>query len=873
MTRLVRRLINVFRRGQLERELDAELQSHLQFETERNLRAGMPPREARRRAHVRLGSVEQIKEHWRDTRPLGRWLDFTSDFAWAVRRLWKHRALTVTVVTTLALGIGSTVLMFSIVNGVLLQPLPFPVASELVSLGESSPGWRDNPVASYTYRVWREHSESFESLAVMHRTERSIEGRGEPLIVDAAHVSANYFDTIGIRPALGGTFDTAASGRPVVLSHHLWTRLGADPGILGTTLRIVDRPHVVVGVMPPITMSGPFIGLGDCWIWSGTDRVPEDYRPGSYRGRTVIGRLKPGVSVEQARADLATIQRQLEAEYPQFYANVGVTVTPLREVVVGRARPALAMLFAAAALLLLIACANVANLLLARSVERQHEVGIRLSLGARPWHIVRQLLVESLVLSLAGGVGGVLAAMAGSRVLAGTIGSTVPRMESVSMDAGVLLFSVGLAVVTAAVCGTAPALTAARGDLQTATRDAARGSSSGPGRQRVRQVLVSAEVALTLVLLVGSALLIRSFMRLADVDLGFRAGHVLTAELRILDLKYPVEGGARDALLRRLSARLQALPEVTSVGASYYFPFSARENTQHVIVEGRPVPSGQEPTVQYTGVIGDFLPAMGIPLVRGRLWTAEEMWTRPGGVVVSESLARMVWPNDDPIGKRVTHDRAPRPGWATVIGVVGDVRQRSVEQPPLPQWYFPYSNYSWPLMTLAIRTTGDPAALVPAVRQAVREIDPDLPLHRLMPLEDVIAGTLAGRRLAFALLAGFAAVSLVLAVVGVYAALAHAVQQQAKEIAIRAALGASVGTIVSRVMRNGLIAVGIGCVAGVALSVVGTRVMRELLFEVSATDAVSFGAAVFVLVVVATGACYLPARRAAAIDPASSLQT
>jgi predicted permease len=388
----------------------------------------------------------------------------------------------------------------------------------------------------------------------------------------------------------------------------------------------------------------------------------------------------------------------------------------------------------------------------------------------------------------------------------------------------------------------------------------------------MRQLLVSAEVALTLVLLVGSALLVRSFMRLAEVDLGFRSERILTAELRIPDLTYPVPGGARDALLQRLLMRLRSLPGVTNVGASYYFPFTSRQNTQYAIVEGRPVPPGQEPAVQYTGVVGDFLTAMGIPLVRGRLWSAEEMWTRPGMVVVSESLARMLWPNEDPIGKRVTHNRASTPGWATVIGVVGDVRQRSVDQPPLPQWYFPYSSFSWPLMTLAIRTASDPAVLIPAVREVSREIDSNLPLHRLVPLDDLVGATLAERRLAFGLLAGFAAVSLLLAVVGVYATLANAVQQQAKEIAIRAALGASIGTIVSLVMRKGLVPVGIGCAAGVAVSVAATRLMRGLLFEVSSTDAASFGAAALILIVVATAACYIPARKAAAIDPASSLQ-
>jgi predicted permease len=800
-----------------------------------------------------------------------------SDFTLAARLLWKERGFTATVVATLALGIGSAVLMFSIVNGVLLQPLPFPAAGQLVSVGESSPGWRDNPVAAYSYRTWREHSQSFESLAVMHRTERSIEGRGEPLIVDAAHVSANYFDTIGIRPAIGGTFDALNSGNPIVLSHHLWTQLGADPGILGATLRIVDRPFIVVGVMPPLTMSGPFVGLADFWTWSGTDPDrpaldDETVRPGSFRGRAVIGRLKAGVSPDAAQSELTVIQRRLAADYPEFYANVGVTVTPLREVVVRHARPALSMLLAAAALLLLIACANVANLFLARSVARQKEVGVRLALGARPWHIAHQLLVESLLLSLAGSIVGVLAVRVGLDLIVRLAGNSIPRLEAVAVDTNVLLFSVGLAVVTAVLFGTVPALAAARSNIQAATSDATRGTSAGPGRQRMRQLLVAAEVALTLVLLVGSALLVRSFGRLAAVDLGFRSEQVLTAELRILDLTYP-EGASRDALLKRLLARLQSLPSVTDVGASYYFPFSARQNTQYVVVEGRPLPPGQEPAVEYTGVIGDFLTAMGIPLVRGRLWSEEEMWTRPGGVVISESMARMLWPDDDPLGKRVTHDRAGTRGWATVIGVVGDVRQRSVDQPPLPQWYFPYSNFSWPLMTLAIRTSADPAALIPAVRQAVREIDPNLPLHRLMPLEDVVAGTMTGRRLAFALLVGFAIVSLVLAVVGVYATLANAVQQQAKEIAIRAALGASIGTIVSHVMRNGLIAVGIGCVAGVALSVVGTRLMRGLLFEVSSTDAISFGAAVFILIVVAAGACYLPARRAAAIDPASSLQT
>jgi putative ABC transport system permease protein len=800
------------------------------------------------------------------------------DVSFAFRLLLTQRTLALTVIVTLAIGISSTVLMFTIINGVLLEPLPFPNASRLVSVGESSPGWRDNPVGEYTYRVWRERSRSFEHLAVMHRTERSIEGRGDPLIVDAAHVSANFFDTIGVRPALGGTFDGDIGGSTIVLSHGLWTRLGADTNLIGTTLRIVDRPYVVVGVMPPMTVSGPFIGMADYWTWSGTDpdRKAADgdaVRPGSFRGRTVIGRLRPGVSVAEAQSELTVIQSQLAAEYPQFYTSVGATVTPLKEVVVGNIRPALSVLFVSSALLLLLACANVANLLLARSVSRQKEIGIRLALGARPWHIVRQVLVESLILSFAGGMAGVLAVRAGLSVLTQVIGSSVPRIEAVSIDVNVWLFAVAVAVATGVLFGVAPALAAIRSDIQTATRDAARGSSSGRGGERMRRLLVSSEVALAIVLLAGSVLLIRSFMHLSSVNLGFRREHVLTAELRILDLSYPIEGGVREGLLKRLLARLQSLPGVTHAGASYYFPFSARQNTQYVVVEGRQVPAGQEPAVEYTGVIGDFLTAMGVPLIRGRLWTEEEMWERPGGVVVSESMARMLWPNEDPIGKRVTHNRAATQGWATVIGVVGDVRQRSVDQPPRPQWYFPYSNFSWPLMTLAIRTTGDPAALIPTVRQAVTDIDPNLPMHRLTPLADVVAGTLAERRLAFGLLAGFAAMSLLLAGLGVYATVANAVAQQTRELAIRSALGATVGGIVRLVMRDGVITVGVGCVVGLALSAAATRLMQRLLFDVSSTDAVSFAAAVLILSAIAGVACYLAARRAAAIDPASSLLT
>jgi putative ABC transport system permease protein len=743
-------------------------------------------------------------------------------------------------------------------------------------VGESSPGWMDNPVGTYTYRVWRERSRSFEHLAVMHRTERSIEGRGDPLIVEAAHVSANFFNAIDIQPALGRTFDRGAPENAIVISDHLWRRLGTDPGILGTTLRIVDRPYVVVGVMPPMTVSGPFIGLADYWTWSGSDPMrqasDEEVRPSSFRGRSVIGRLKPGVSLDQARSELAAIQRQLAAEYPQFYGTVGITVTALDEVVVGSARSVLAILFASAGFLLLIACANVANLLLARSVARQREVAIRMALGARRWHIVRQFLIESLVLSIVGGVVGILVVAVGLGVLVPIIGASVPRMEAVSINVRVLLFSVGMTLVTGVLFGMAPALAAARGDVHAATRDAARGTSSGPGRQRLRRVLVSAEVALSIVLLAGSALLVRSFMKLSEVDLGFRPEHVLTGELRIPDLTYPVERGNREALLRRLLSRLQSLPGVTHVGASYYFPFSARQNTQYVIVEGRPHLPGQEPAVEYTGVIGDYLTAMGIPLIRGRLWTAEEMWERPGGVVVSQSMARMLWPDEDPIGKRLTHNRATRPGWMTVIGIVGDVRQRSVDRPPLPQWYFPYSNFSWPLMTVVLRTAGDPSAAIPAMRQAVRDIDPNLPLHRIRPLDDLVAATMARRRLAFGLLAGFAAMALLLAALGAYAAVATAVAQRTQEIGIRIVLGATRSTIVRLVMRDSLLMVVMGSAAGMTGGLLASRLMHSLLFGVSPADGISFAAATLILTAVSGIASYLPARRAAAVEAAALLQ-
>jgi putative ABC transport system permease protein len=796
------------------------------------------------------------------------------DIRFAARTLWAKPAFTAIVALTLALGIGANTAIFSVVNAVLLAPPPFNEPDLIVRLGEVNPGWSTTLASSHAYIEWKERSTTFEKMARATWYDANLETGREPQHIVAVFASADYFAALGVEPLLGRTFTPDELGetghRVIVLSHGLWQRLGADPRIIGKTLRLDGESQIVIGVMPPVNYRGPFIGWGDVWYPLFRSEQSAKAKPNGWRGVTVIGRLKNGVSLAQAQSELERIERQLAAELPDLYTGYTPLVRQLQDFIVGDVRTALLALLGAVLFVLLIACANIANLLLVRAAGREKEMAVRAALGAGRWRLARLLLTESLLLALAGAAVGLGIALLGIRTLVALNPDNLPGVSRTSLDWRALSFTLLLSVATGLLFGLAPALTASKMDLNETLKDTARGASGGARRQRLRNLLVVSEVALALMLLVGSGLALKSFWNLARVDAGFRAERVLTMDLVLPEERYK-ENYQRTNFFRQLMARLNSLPGVEAAGANRYFPLRDRQYSNPIFIEDRPVPPGQEPVAQYGGIIGGYLRAMGIPVLRGRVFTEQEMWETGGVLLINESMRRRLWPNEDPIGKRIKHGADQQ--WQTIIGVVGDVRQKQLEEEGRPQIYTPFSEYQHTTMSLAICTKGDPKAMLGAAQGAIAELDPLLAPYNIFTLEEAVERTLTGRRLATWLLTLFACAALLLAAVDIYGVMSYSVGQRTREIGIRMALGAQASNVLALILGQGFRLIGLGLVSGSLAALLLTRLMQTLLFGISATDPLIFAGVALSLALVALVACLIPARRAARIDPMVALRT
>lgn len=800
------------------------------------------------------------------------------DVRYSARKLARAPGFTLVAVLTLALAIGATTAVFSVVNGVLLKPLPFADPERLVRVGTTTADGRMTSMSPLDFIDYRDQSRAFVGMASVDVGDMNLTGAGSrPQRVNAARVGARFFELLGVGAQLGRVFapgDDAQGAPPLaVLSDALWKgRFGSDAGVVGRVVSLDGRPYTVIGVAPP-TLTYP--QRPDVWIpkiWETWELDPRNRGSHSLSG---IARLGPGTTVERGRREIATIASRLARQYPESNTGFIGMVQPLQEQIVGKVRPALLAMLGAVAFVLLIACANVANLLLVRAAARESEIAVRTALGAGRGRLVRQLVTESVLLALAGAVlGALLASWAVDAVVA--FGPRrLPRLDEVAVDGHVLLFAAAIAVATGIAFGLVPALQAARPDIGQVLNASVRGTSRG-GAQRTRSALVMSEMALAVVLLVGAGLLIRSFTRLIRVDPGFRTENVVTFSVTLPDAKYPFDRDKR-ALLGALVERLRALPGTQAVGVVFNRPMGRRVIRTVFDVAGRaPNPPEKRTPTGVQPASPDYFRALNIPLVRGRLYTpADDRPDAPPVVVVSEEFVRRYFPGEDPIGKRitlgVTHDTAQTGTEVTaqgeIVGIVGDVRETDLAEPAYPTTYLPYNALPLGDVAVLVRSTAGAELVEGAARTVLRELDADLPIYDMRRLTEVIAESVSQPRFYTLLLAGFAAIALVLAAVGIYGVISYAVTLRTRELGIRVALGASSGQVVRMVLGQGFALTLAGVAVGLGAAFLLTRVIASLLFGVGALDPLTYGAVAGVLLGVAALASYVPARRAARVDP------
>jgi putative ABC transport system permease protein len=797
---------------------------------------------------------------------------FFQDLRYAVRTLRRSPSFTAAAVACLALGIGANTAIFSVINGVLLRPLPFRDPSALVMVWERNARQAKdrNVVSPANYLDWRAQSSTFADVGAYIDWRANLTGMDEPIEVARAIASATFFAVLGVPAEVGRVYTPDEDGpngpNVAVLGHRLWQRhFGGRRDALGTRISLDGRPFTVIGVMPEgFGIEG---SRAELWTPLGLDPAV-DYRTRTGRYLTTIARLKPGVTPPRAQADMSAIAGRLEAAHPTFNAGWGVNVVPMYEQVVGSVRRALLVLGGVVAFVLLIACANVANLLLARSTTRTREIAVRTALGAGRGRMVRQLLTESLVLAALGGALGLVLAALGLRAVKALAPASVPRVASVSIDGWTLAFTVVVALVTGVLFGLVPALHAGRADLQRVLRDGARGSTVAGG---ARGVLVVAQIALSLVLLVGAGLMARSFVRLQSVDPGFEPQNVLTGHVQLAGQRFRASSAAT-SFFAQLLERVEKVPGVVSASAINWLPFGGQGSATSYWIEGRPVPP---PTDEFVADVRAVDPAyfrtMRIRVVRGEPFDARANTESPKQIVVNEAFVRVHFPAANPIGEHVLMpwDDTLR---GEIVGVVADTKHTGLDSTARPMIYWAMKQFPTNFMTLVVRTAGDPMRLAPAIAREVRALEPNQPFAEVKPLDAYLGQSVAQRRFSMALLGIFSAVALVLAALGIYGVLAYSVAQRTREIGVRMALGARDGAVAAMVVREALGVVATGLAIGIAGALALTRVLGSLLYDISPTDPFTFAGVACVLGAVALTASYLPARRAARVDPIVALR-
>ena len=885
----------LFHKEKSEQELQEELSSYLQASAEEKIGTGMSELEALRAARLEMGSGEAIKEEVRAAGLENALESCWQDLRYALRTLRKSPGFALLSMLTLALGIGANAALFSIVNTALLQPLPFKDPSRLMMLFEGLPqiGSPQIPFSAPDFTIFNRGQKSFAAVGAIQDKEFELSGRGEPDRVIGARVSASIFPMLGIAPALGRFF-TAEEDVPgrnlAVLSFGLWQRrYGGRPDIAGETIELDRQPYTVIGVMPRhfvLPLPGAPANFLPAALW-----VPMAFTPAELQGwgtrydLTILARLRPGVTLQQARSEGQALGAAIESQYPQdilkdFYgARLEFPVVPWRQQVAGPVRSLLLVLMAAVGLVLLIACANVATLLVSRAVARQREIAVRRALGATRARVLRQLLLESLVLALLGGGLGLVLAFWGKDALLALSPADIPLPQNVRFGPGMLLFVLGLSCLTAVLFGLAPAWHTAGTDLQQSLQEGGgRSRSAGRSRYRLQGTLVAVEFGVALVLLIGAGLLIRSFGKLLGTDLGFDPAHVLTMEIPLPAQAYPRAPQIRN-FYQRLSEEVSSLPGVKQAGIADDLPLEAA--VFHTMeIEGRPQ-VGKPPAVAETWVLGNYFQTMRIPLGEGRLFTPQDNENSQPVVIVSQRMAKEYWPGQDPIGKRLRQE-GNQP-WITIVGVAGDVNDGPVGRPRQPHIYIPFLQLSDSLtadnvvgearsMNLALRVAGDPAALASAVVARVHSLDPDVAVANLATMPQVVSSSLAGPRFNTSLLSLFAGFALFLSAIGIYGVLAYAVSQQRHEIGIRMALGARPRHVLRFVLAWGTRLACLGAVFGILAAFALTRLMKGLLYGVGATDPLTFAGVTLLLLGVALLASYIPARRATKVDPMVALR-
>ena len=879
---MLMRLRALFDRAGAEADLDDELRFHLERQTQLYMRQGMSPDEAHRRARLALGGVESTKESYRDARGTRGFEDLVGDVRYAIRTLWRDRALATAGVVTLALGIGATTAVFSAVNAVMLRDLPFTDADRLVQVWEenSDRGWYRNVVAPSNYLDWRERVQAFEGAAgyTDWLSNVTLLGRGEPQLLTATYVTGNFLSVLGVRPQLGRGFEAAddwdSGQRPAIISSRVWrTHFRADPSIIGKSMSLGGRvPWQIVGVMPDgFAFPTPTTDLWLPMLWGRTDPTHVSFRRAHWM--RVVARLKPGISEESANASLQTVVKQLQGEYPQTNTRMGAGITPLHDWIVGDTRRPLIVLLLAATVLLLIACANVGNLLLVHALNRARDVSLRFALGATRVRVARQALTESLVLSATGGIAGFALGWIGARALLAMQPEGMLPVTEITLDYRILFFAIALTAVSGILFGMAPAVMATRQSPAQALNSGGRTVTSGRAR-RWGRFLVVGEVALAVMLTVGAGLLLRSYDRLSKVPPGFDPSGVLTTSLSIPSSRYDSVTNVI-AFYSSLVERVEALPGVERVAAVGQLPATVFSWSSNLAIAGRP-PMEQSADILHREVIGDYFRVMRVPLLSGRTFGESDVLGAPLVVMVNEALARQYFAGQNPIGQRITFDRVPdsTSHWREIVGVVGNEHQASLAMPARPEIFAPWQQEWRRAMTLVVRMKSgqDPLALAQPVRKTVRDLDSLLAINSIRPMTDVHSEAMSRQRFTSTLVLVFALTGIMLALVGVFGVLAQLVQSRSREMGIRMALGAQRSQVKWLVVRHGATLLAGGIVAGLAVALGTTRVLTTLLFEVQPTYALTYGAVALLIGVAGMLAAWVPARRASSADPALALR-
>ena len=878
------RLRSLLRRRRVEEELDKELRFHLDRQTEEYAAAGMARDEARNAALRTLGGLTFIEEQCRDMRRTN-WIEnFWSDLHFALRSLGKSPGFAAVIVLTLALSIGANSAIFSVIHGVLLRHLPYTQQDRIVRFFLSNANFPKFPVNPFDFLDFRARNRSFGSMAIMSRSDLQLSGLGVPQRLTGFRVSAGYFRVLGMRPLRGREFDTSdempGKQHVAIVSEPLWrSRFAGDPNILGRKIFLEGLPYTIVGVMPA-EMQHPgneyrpvaYGNTVDVW-WPFTFEGNPNQRGSHYTEG--IGRLKPDVSPEKAREEMNAIMAQLGREHP---GDVGwrVLVVPLYREIVGASQRMLLVLLGAVGLVLLIACANVANLLLARATSRRREMAVRLALGASRERLIRQMLTESALIAVVGAAAGAGIAIFGVQALVAMLPAGFPRAHEIHVNLAMFAFTLATALATGMLFGLVPALQASRIDPQQNLREGARGATASAGHLRLRNCLVVSEVGLACVLLIGAGLMLRSFVNLLRTDPGFRPEHVFTAAISLPEESYK-SGTQMIAFYDKAVDSLSALPSVKAAGLGSDVPWTGYDdNLGGFAIEGKQPPPNQEFHARYHTATPDYFRALGIPLVRGRFFTPADDLKAPAVLIVNRAMSERYWPGENVVGKRVNFDDPPKDSeWVTIAGVVGDVKDTPEKPAAEPAFWWPLRQtpFGFPQMMITIRAASDPAPLVASVRDAVHRLDPSIAVADVHLMDSIADASVSTPRFTLFLVGLFACLAITLAAIGTYGVISYSVNQRTHEFGMRAALGAQPWDVLRLVLGQGLrLAVG-GMLIGVACALVLGRVLRSLLYEVSATDPLTFALVPLAALAVALLACYLPARRATRTDPAVALRT